>query len=514
MQNMKYLTLGTVMGIAVALGLSVRAGHEETHSTTVASLQAAALNNTPEAGSAAVGTGGMALPDFRQIVRSVSPAIVKISVEGKANGQQMLQFGGQGGDPFEEFFKHFGNPGGRGGDPRGGNDGNKDEQEQQPGPLSFGSGFIISADGKILTNHHVVNDAKTITVTLKDHRQFKAKVIGSDDKTDVALIQIEASALPTVNLGNSTNVEVGEWVLAIGAPLNLDYSATQGIVSATDRVLDAEQRYVPFIQTDAAVNPGNSGGPLFNTKGQVIGINSQIMSRSGGYMGLSFAIPINTAMNIAKQLESTGTVARGYLGVNIQSLDQKMAKSFGLERPRGALVGGVQADTPAGKAGVKAGDVILAVNGKNIEDSADLPPLISQMDIGSKANLSVLRNGKTIDIPVTVGKLPGENQVAEATPAGELQQKKVAGLSVSELTAAQRKELQVNEGVVITDIHSTAAARAGLREGDVVLEVNRKSIRNAEDFSAAMSSVKKDDSTLFLIKRGDGSFFVAVEGLS
>jgi serine protease Do len=444
----------------------------------------------------AVGTGGMALPDFRAIVRTNVDAIVKIEVVQKA--REMSMEDGEQSDPMQDFLRRFGGPGM--GNPRG---------MRQPEQQGMGSGFIISSDGEILTNAHVVKGADEVTVRLNDQREFKAKVMGLDERTDVALIKIDAKALPVVQLGNSDGLEVGEWVLAIGAPFGLDYSATQGIVSATGRELPNEN-FVPFIQTDAAVNPGNSGGPLFNTQGQVIGINSQIYSRSGGYMGLSFAIPIKTAMGVAKQLESKGFVERGWLGVVIQEMSPQLAKQFGMDKPKGALVGDIAPDSPALAAGLETGDVILSFDGKPVKNSRDLPPIVAATPIGDSAKVEVLRGGKIQFLNVKVGKLK-EDQVAVNTPAMR-KDESALDLVVSDLTAAQRDQLGIKQGgALVTDVKPGPAAEAGVREGDVVLEVNRNKISDAQSFSALVKKQPKDESTLLLIRRDGGSIFVVVE---
>ncbi len=439
---------------------------------------------------AAVGTSGMALPDFRTIVRNNVDAIVKIEV--KENAKPMNEQRGQSGDPFQDFFQQFGNP-----------------NAQRPPQQGMGSGFIIAGDGKILTNAHVVKGADVVSVRLNDQREFKAKVIGLDENTDVALLKIEAKGLPIVSLGNSDGLEVGEWVLAIGAPFGLDYSATQGIVSATGRELPNEN-YVPFIQTDAAVNPGNSGGPLFNVQGEVIGINSQIYSRSGGYMGLSFAIPIKTAMGIAKQLESKGFVERGWLGVVIQEMNPQLAQQFGLDKPTGALVGDVSPGSPAEAAGLKAGDVILKFGSQPVKSSRDLPPIVAATPIGEKTTVEIMRDGSKTTLDVKVGKLK-EDRVASLTPTTP-DDATALNLTVQDLNEQQREQLGVKQGgVVVTEVDNGPAAEAGVREGDVVLQVNRKPVTSAKGFSDLVQARKKSDSTLLLIRRGGSSVFIVVE---
>ena len=480
----------TLIALAVGAGLYAQTGAQT--DVEAAAMQAPA--------PAALSAGGIALPDFRQIVRSNRDAVVQIAVRGTDHSMEE-QFGED--SPLGEFFRRFGIPG-QPGQPGGG---------QAPERSGSGSGFIIEADGRILTNAHVVKDADEILVTLSDNREFKAKVLGADERTDVALIEIQAKNLPVVRIGNSDQLEVGEWVLAIGAPFGMSYTATQGIVSATERQL--RETYVPFIQTDAAVNPGNSGGPLFNSRGEVIGINSQILSGSGGYMGLSFAIPINTANLIARQLADKGFVERGYLGIQFQAVTGAHARAFGLDRPRGALVASVEPDGPAEKAGVKPGDIVLSYNGKQLESSGELPPLVGATPVGSKASIEVLRDGQKRELAVTIGKLK-EDATASAAPRGNPQQPAEAsesrlGITVSELTKEQLLELDIDGGVLITTVQQGPAARAGLARGDVILEANRQHIGSIKDLREAIGEPKEGEQTLLLVRRGEGSLFIVVE---
>lgn len=436
--------------------------------------------------TAAIGTGGVALPDFRSIVRANSDSIVKLEVvtQGRRQGRQQQEQ-----DPMFEFFRRFGVP----------------QPEMSP-QQSMGSGFIVSPDGKILTNAHVVDNASEINVRLFDQRQFRAKVIGADRNTDVALIQVEATGLPTVSIGDSDALEVGEWVLAIGSPFGLDFSATQGIISATGRQLPGE-RFVPFIQTDAAVNPGNSGGPLLNSRGEVIGINSQIYSRSGGYMGLSFAIPINYAMDIARQLETKGFVERGWLGVGIQNLDPTLSKRFGLDRPTGALVGQVMPGSPAEKAGIQPGDVILTFDGKRVASSPELTPMVAATPVGRKVKVEILRDGKRQNLDVTIGKL---DEAIASTGTPNAAQSPSIDLTVEDLGEEQRHRIGLRSGgVVITAVGQGPAGQAGLRRGDIIIEVNRKLVRNAAAFDELIR--KSGNSPLLYVQRGDQRIFIAVE---
>ncbi|MDD2893449.1 MAG: DegQ family serine endoprotease [Halothiobacillaceae bacterium] len=441
------------------------------------------------------------LPDFVQTVKEVSPTVVNISTTQKrpkvAQGMTpggVLPF--PEGHPFNDLFKHFydGQPGG-------------DMPNQRP-VQSLGSGFIIDASGIILTNAHVVKDAESISVRLQDKRELPAKVLGMDERTDVAVLKIEASALPVARLGNSDQVEVGEWVLAIGSPFGLDFTATQGIVSALARNLP-DDTYVPFIQTDAAVNPGNSGGPLFNTKGEVIGINSQIYSRSGGYMGLSFAIPINTVTQVADQLRTGGKVVRGWLGVMIQPIDADLAKSFGLDRPRGALVAQVQPDSPAAKAGLKSGDVILKLNGQTIDNTAQLPAKVAATAIGTKVELQILRDGKEKTLSATIEKLKDDQASASSTTSepGESS----LGLAVQPLTDAQRKELDVQHGLLVRGVGEGAAGRAGVRPGDVLMELGGVKLESVNDLKTATSKLKSGQPVALRLMRNGSPLFIALK---
>ena len=437
---------------------------------------------------AATPAAAATLPDMSEIVARNSPAVVNIGVSGRVRGQVPDFPGLDPNDPFYEFFRHFRIP----------------QQRGEQRVRGQGSGFIVREDGLILTNAHVVNDAEEVTVRLSDKREFKAKVLGADKNSDVAVLKIEARNLPTVKIGNSGNTRVGEWVLAIGSPFGFESSATAGIVSAKSRSLP-DDSYVPFIQTDVAVNPGNSGGPLFNMSGEVIGINSQIYSRTGGYQGLSFAIPIDVAISVQDQIVKYGRVQRGRLGVSIQEVDQALAESFGLSQPAGALISSVEKDSPAAQAGLEPGDVILSADGKEIQSSNELPPIIANIRPGTSARLQIWRKGKRQDIDVKVGGAR-EDEVAsddgkEASP-GKL------GLALRQLRPEERRRLDGRDGLVVENV-SGAAARAGIRPGDLVLSVNGEPVTSVEQLRALVAKASKR--VALLIQRGDATLFVPVD---
>ncbi|MDH4150055.1 MAG: DegQ family serine endoprotease [Betaproteobacteria bacterium] len=429
------------------------------------------------------------LPDFTELVEKHGAAVVNISTtqtSRNAASQQMPQLDEN--DPFYEFFRRFiPNPGPR-------------EFQSQ----SLGSGFVISADGYILTNAHVVESAEEVTVRLTDKREFKAKVIGADRRTDVALIKIDATGLPTVQFGDPGRLKVGEWVVAIGSPFGFDNTVTAGIVSAKGRSLPQEN-FVPFIQTDVAVNPGNSGGPLFNLRGEVVGINSQIYSRTGGFMGLSFAIPIDVANNIAQQLRTTGKVTRGRIGVVIQPLTKELADGFGMTKPQGALVNSVEKGGPADKGGIEAGDVILRFDGKPVNASEDLPRIVGGTKPGSKVAVQVWRNKATRDLQLTVAELTDDRtrQARSGKPAPANQ----FGMGLADLTDTQRKELKIEGGVFVESVQG-AAGRAGLRRGDVILAVNNQDVKSVEQFRQLMNGFDKGRIVALLVRRGGNSLYI------
>jgi serine protease Do len=444
---------------------------------------------TPVIATASPGVSARALPDFTSLVEKYGDAVVNVSVAREASETPRLP---SPESPFYDFFRRFGIPAPEYG-PRG-----------NPPPLrGAGSGFIVSPDGYILTNAHVVADADEVTVKLTDRREFQAKVIGVDTRTDVAVIKIEEKNLPTVRIGDPSQLKPGEWVLAIGSPFGFENSATAGIVSATSRSLNEADNNVPFIQTDVAVNPGNSGGPLFNMRGEVVGINSQIFSRTGGYMGLSFAIPIDVAMDVRDQLVKTGTVTRSRIGVQIQNVTAQLADALGLDRPRGAAVAAVTADGPAAKAGIKEYDVILSVGGKSVELSTDLPALITRLKPGSDAELTVWRDKRERKITVRTERLeePKAGGRGRAVPQGEPDvTSSRLGLSVRPLTAQEKQRVDTEGSLVIEEV-SGPAVNAGLQPGDIILGINGKRVNSVSELQAATKAAGK--AAALLIQRED-----------
>ena len=447
------------------------------------------------------------LPDFTDLVEQVGPAVVHIRTgeRVRAGGRS-----GPGDEEMQEFFRRFfGIP--LPGTPRQGPRQEPQEPSEREVPRGVGSGFIISADGFVMTNAHVVDGADEVLVTLTDKREFKARIVGADKRTDVAVVKIEASGLPAVRIGDVSRLKVGEWVMAIGSPLGVEKTVTAGIVSAKQRHTGG---YLPFIQTDVAVNPGNSGGPLINMRGEVVGINSQIYSRSGGFMGISFAIPIDEAMRVSEQLRANGRVTRGRIGVQIDQVSKDVAESIGLGKPQGALVRGVESGSPADKAGVEAGDIITRFDGRAIEKASDLPRLVGNTKPGTRSALTVFRRGQTRDLSITIAELEPE-QVARrpaargsAPPkAGEAAQ--ALGLTVAELTETQKKELKVRHGVRV-EAASDAGARAGLREGDVILSIGNVEIRNVREFETAVAKTERGKPVNMLVQRGELVQFVLV----
>lgn len=450
------------------------------------------------AGVVAAGAAAAAeLPDFTRLVDANAPAVVNISTVQNRDARSSRSRN----EELEEFFRRFFPPDG--------------ERRRAPAPFrqprSLGSGFVIESDGYILTNFHVVDGADEIVVRFNDRRELVAEVVGADARSDLALLKVDARDLPTVKLGDSERLRVGEWVLAIGSPFGFDYSVTAGIVSAKGRSLPDErnENYVPFIQTDVAINPGNSGGPLFNLDGRVVGINSQIYSNSGGFMGVSFAIPIDVAVDVVRQLKETGRVARGWLGVFIQEVNRDLAESFGLERPHGALVTQVIEDSPAAAAGLKAGDIIVRFDGTPIDFSADLPHVVGRVDVGSKARLRVVRAGEEKTLEVTIGELPERDDEALSFSAPRDEVRSRIGLAVEPLPAPEAERLGIPGGVRVVEAEG-AAADAGVRAGDVILRLDNREITDVDAFREIVADLPPGRSVPMLINRGEVPTFLAL----
>lgn len=431
------------------------------------------------------------LPDFTELAERNQASVVNISTVQKASRQEDVR------QQIPEFFRHF-------------FDGLEDhftipERDRE----SQGSGFVIEKDGYILTNYHVVHGADEIMVRLQDRRELSAELVGADKQSDLALLKVDANDLVPVNIGSSEDLKVGEWVLAIGAPFGFESTVTAGIVSAVGRSLPNEN-YVPFIQTDVAINPGNSGGPLINLKGEVVGINSQIISRSGGFMGLSFAIPVDMAMDVVKQLKETGMVKRGWLGVMIQGIDRDLAASFGLDKATGALVANVMADAPGEKAGLKAGDIILRVDGKEVQRSSQLPQMIGRLAPGTKTKLEVMRDGKKRTLTVTVGAAPGEDEVT-TTATESKEEGATLGLVVEPLDKATKEKLGLDHGVRVKEAKPGVARKAGVRAGDIVRSLNNQEITSPEQFASLAKELPKDTWVPLLVQRGENPMFLAIK---
>jgi len=451
------------------------------------------------------------LPDFTDLVDQVGPSVVnirtveKVAQRGAGNGEMD--------EEMQEFFRRFfGQP--APGTPRQGPRPNRPQQPQEEErPRGVGSGFILTGDGYVMTNAHVVEDASEVLVTLPDKREFKAKIIGADKRTDVAVVKIEATGLPAVKVGDISRLRVGEWVMAIGSPFGLENTVTAGIVSAKQR--DTGE-YLPFIQTDVAINPGNSGGPLINMRGEVVGINSQIYSRSGGFMGISFSIPIDEAIRVSEQLRTSGRVSRGRIGVQIDQVTKDVAEAIGLAKAQGALVRGVEAGSPGEKAGVEPGDVITKFDGKAIEKPSDLPRLVGNTKPGTKSTLTVFRRGSSRDLSVTIAEIEPDKPAKRASDRDEPAPKpsasaaaKSLGLAVSDLNDAQKKELKLKGGVKV-DTASEGAARAGLREGDIILAVGNTEVANTREFESALAKADKSKALSVLFRRGDWAQYALI----
>ena len=448
--------------------------------------------------TASVARQNNGLPDFTELVEKEGPAVVNISTTQKIHerGTPFPQFRDvPEDDPFYEFFKRF--------IPQQPNNGAPHDYETH----SLGSGFIISTDGYVLTNAHVVDKADEVIVKTTDKREFVAKVIGADRRTDVALLKIDAKNLPVANLGDPNKMKVGAWVIAIGSPYGFENSVTAGIVSAKGRALPGDN-FVSFIQTDVAVNPGNSGGPLFNLNGEVVGVNSQIYSRTGGYMGLSFAIPIDVAMDVVSQLKGNGKVSRGRLGIQIQEVTPELAASFGLKEPQGALVAGIEKGSPAEKAGMQPGDVILKFEGKSVPSSSELPRMVGATKPGSKTKLEIWRNRSTKELSITLAEWDDE-KVANAKAEPKTEKTNKLGLSLADLSGEAKRRLNLDHGVLVENV-SGAAQKAGLRPGDIVLSLGGEKVANIEQFGKLLEQKKDEKSIPLLIRRGDQILFVPV----
>ena len=450
----------------------------------------------------------LGLPDFTGLVKEASPAVVNISTTQKVPTRhpglpEGLQIPDIPEGPLGDLFRHFFGEG---------------EPDAPGGPApesrearSLGSGFIITPDGYILTNNHVVKDADEIIVRLSDRRELIAEVVGLDERSDVALLKIDADNLPVARVGKSEVLDVGAWVLAIGSPFGFDYSATAGIVSAKGRSLPREN-YVPFIQTDVAINPGNSGGPLYNLDGEVVGVNSQIYSRTGGFMGLSFAIPIEVAMEVAQQLKEKGRVSRGWLGVIIQDVTRDLAESFGMRKPMGALIAQVMPDSPAEKSGLMVGDVIMEFNGRDVVSSTDLPPIVGRTPVGDKVPVLVMREGKQTRLRVQLGELPEDEVKVAASQAPKATMTRRLDITVTDLTDQQRKEMELGtEGVLVEQVERGAAAEAGIRRGDIILRLNHQPVQSAKDFERLVKDLPAGGTVPVLVQRRGGPTFLALK---
>ncbi|MGM0594511.1 MAG: DegQ family serine endoprotease [Pseudomonadota bacterium] len=443
------------------------------------------------------------LPEFTRLVERYSPAVVNISTTQKQSGGPALPKGLEipdlpEGGPWDDLLRRFFGEQGEG-------------MPQERESRSLGSGFVIdSREGYILTNNHVVEGAEEIVVRLSDRRELIAELVGADPRSDIALLQVDAAELPSVKLGSSADLKVGEWVMAIGSPFGFDHSVSAGVVSALGRNLPSEN-YVPFIQTDVAINPGNSGGPLFNLNGEVVGINSQIYSRTGGFMGLSFAIPIDMAMDVVSQIRDQGYVSRGWLGVLIQDVTRDLAESFDMKRPHGALVAQVLDDSPALEAGLEVGDVIIEFNGEEVDYSSDLPPMVGRTRAGSQAKIKVLRNGKVRTLKVRIGELPDDDEVQQARTEPKAMETDRLGLRVTNLSEAQRKKLEIRSGgVIVEQVEEGAAADAGISRGDVIAKVNNQQVANAQHFAELVAGLPAGRSVPVLVIRRSGPLFLAL----
>ena len=466
-------------------------------------LATASLVAVPQGAALAQPALVRGLPDFTELVDQVGPSVVNIRTSERVSARTNAS--GMDEDMLE-FFRRFGVP--IPNMPRQQRPQRPQPEEEQP--RGVGSGFILTADGFVMTNAHVVEGADEVIVTLTDKREFKAKIVGADKRTDVAVVKIDATGLPAVKVGDVSRLKVGEWVMAIGSPFGLESTVTAGIVSAKQR--DTGD-YLPFIQTDVAINPGNSGGPLINMRGEVVGINSQIYSRSGGFMGISFAIPMDEAVRVSEQLRASGRVTRGRIGVQIGQVTKDVAESIGLGKTSGALVTGVESGSPADKAGIEAGDIIIRFDGKVIDKLADLPRLVGNTKPGSKSTVTVFRRGSAKDFAITIAEVEGEKLAGKAAEREDKPKASAAaqliGLSVGALTDAQKKELKIRGGVIV-NAAADAAARAGLREGDIILSIGNVEIGGVKDFEAALAKVDKSKPINVLYRRGDWAQYALI----
>jgi serine protease Do len=493
MGNVRTWTMAGVAGGMIALvlhqgtaaeGMPPQAAVEHPSLTLAQSAAPAPATSAPSSGARVTG-----LPDFSSLVAENGPAVVNISVVEKAQRADSVDFD-EAGDPLSQFFHRFGVP----------------NQGRQPPARGIGSGFIVSSDGYVLTNAHVVADAATVTVKLTDRREFMAKVIGVDKRSDVALIKIDAKGLPMVHFGDPTRLRPGQWVVAIGSPFGFDNSVTAGVVSATARSLP-DENYVPFIQTDAAVNPGNSGGPLFNLDGEVIGINSQIYSRTGGFMGVSFAIPIDLVLNVKEQLLTKGKVSRSRIGVGVQEVNQQLSQTFGLDTPRGALVSSVEPKSPGERAGLKPGDVIISVNGKQVSRSTDLPTIIAALPPGTDARIGVWRDRRATELNVRTVALDDEPAVRNARAERDNDSGKL-GLSLRPLNRNEQDQLDTKGRLVVEDVSGPALA-AGIQPGDVILGINGTPVSGVGEIKREVSRSK--GSVALLIQRDQAQIYIPVD---
>jgi len=484
----------------VAVSLSSLHRHVRVGLAAVALAAAAGFASPPALAQA------RELPDFTELVERVGPAVVNIRTLEHSRASAQRGGGGEIDEQMREFLRRFGIPLPKEPQsPRGGGPRDEDAEPQQRG---VGSGFVLTTDGYVMTNAHVVDGADEVVVTLSDKREFKARIIGADSRTDVAVVKIDANGLPAVRVGDVNQLKVGAWVIAIGSPFNLDNTVTAGIVSAKQR--DTGE-FLPLLQTDVAINPGNSGGPLINMRGEVVGINSQIYSRSGGYMGISFAIPIDEAIRVSDQLRSNGRVIRGRIGVTIAPVTKEVAESIGLGKPTGALVQGVEAGGPADKAGIEAGDIITRVDGKTVAKSGDLPRSIGATKPGTRTTLQVFRRGAYRDIAVTVSEFEPEaaRRVMKGGDAQPVLPKTAIGLTVSDLSEAQKRELKLRGGVRV-EMAEGAAARAGLREGDVIIALDNAEVTDARHFNTLVTKVDKTRPISVMVRRGDWTNYVVI----